>query len=104
MKTRVVQVDPRNVQPDVIQQACEALRQGGLVAFPTDTLYALGANALNPAAIDRVLTVKGRHHGKPLSVLIPSVEAAAELAPGLPETVRSLMQAFWPGALTVVSA
>jgi len=102
VKTRVLQVDPRNVQPEVIQQACEALRQGGLVAFPTDTLYALGANALDPAAIDRVLTVKGRHHGKPLSVLVPSVEAAADLAAGLPDGVRSLMQAFWPGALTVV--
>jgi len=72
------------------------------VAFPTDTLYALGANALDPTAIERVHTVKGRHHGKPLSVLVPSVEAGAELAIGLPEAVRGLMQAFWPGALTVV--
>jgi L-threonylcarbamoyladenylate synthase len=90
------------VQPEIIQQACEALFQGGLVAFPTDTLYALGANALDPAAIDRVLTVKGRHHGKPLSVLVASVEAAADLTAGMPDGVRSLMQAFWPGALTVV--
>jgi L-threonylcarbamoyladenylate synthase len=102
VKTRVIQVDPRHVQPEVMQQACETLRRGGLVAFPTDTLYALGANALNPAAIDRVHTVKGRHHGKPLSILIPSVEAAADLAADLPDGVRSLMQAFWPGALTVV--
>ncbi len=102
MKTRVIQVDPRNVQPEVMQQACEALRRGGLVAFPTDTLYALGANALDPAAIERVQTVKGRHHGKPLSVLVPSAEAAADLAAGLAEGARSLMQAFWPGALTVV--
>jgi L-threonylcarbamoyladenylate synthase len=98
----VLQVDPKNVQPEVIQQACQALRRGSLVAFPTDTLYALGANALDPSAIDRVLTVKGRHHGKPLSVLVPSVEAAADLTADLPDVVRSLMQAFWPGALTVV--
>lgn len=102
MKTRVIQVDPTRPQPDVVQQACEVLRRGGLVAFPTDTLYALGANALDPTAIERVHTVKGRHHGKPLSVLVPSVEAGAELANGLPEAVRGLMQAFWPGALTVV--
>ena len=102
MKTRVLQVDPKNVQPEVIQQTCEALRRGSLVAFPTDTLYALGANALDPSAIDRVLTVKGRHHGKPLSVLVPSVAAAADLTADLPDGVRSLMQAFWPGALTVV--
>jgi len=102
VRTRVIQVDPKNVQPEVIQQACEVLRHGALVAFPTDTLYALGANALDSAAIERVHTVKGRHHGKPLSVLVPSVEAAADLAAGLPDRVRSLMQAFWPGALTVV--
>ena len=90
------------MQPEVMQQACEALRRGGLVAFPTDTLYALGANALDPMAIERVHTVKGRHHGKPLSVLVPSVEAAAQLAAGLPDSVRSLMRVFWPGALTIV--
>jgi L-threonylcarbamoyladenylate synthase len=102
VKTRVIQVDPTNVQPEVVKQACEALRRGGLVAFPTDTLYALGANALDSAAIERVHAVKGRHHGKPLSVLVPSLEAAVGLATGLSDEVRSLMQAFWPGALTVV--
>ncbi|MBI4737071.1 MAG: threonylcarbamoyl-AMP synthase [candidate division NC10 bacterium] len=102
MKTRVIPVEPKSPQPDVLQQACEILRRGGLVAFPTDTLYALGANALDPAAIERVLTVKGRHHGKPLSVLVPSVEAAAALAATLPDGTQALMRAFWPGALTVV--
>ncbi len=102
MKTRVVPVDPKSPQPDVIREASEVLRRGGLVAFPTDTLYALGASAAEPAAIDRVLTVKGRHHGKPLSVLVPSVEAATHLAAVLPDGVRLLMQAFWPGALTLV--
>lgn len=102
MKTRVIQVDAREPQPEVVQQACEVLRRGGLVAFPTDTLYALGANALDPAAIERVLTVKGRHHGKPLSVLVPSAEAGAVLAASLPDGAQALMRAFWPGALTVV--
>ncbi|MBI3121805.1 MAG: threonylcarbamoyl-AMP synthase [candidate division NC10 bacterium] len=95
-------MEPKSPQPDVLQQACEILRRGGLVAFPTDTLYALGANALDPAAIERVLAVKGRHHGKPLSVLVPSVEAAADLAATLPDGAQALMRAFWPGALTVV--
>jgi L-threonylcarbamoyladenylate synthase len=102
VKTQVIQVDPKNVQPEVVRQACEVLRRGGLVAFPTDTLYALGANALDTSAIERVHMVKGRHHGKPLSVLVPSLEVAAGLATGLSDEVRSLMQAFWPGALTLV--
>ncbi len=102
MKTRVVQVDPKAPQADVIKQACEALRRGELVAFPTDTLYALGGNALDPAAIERAHAVKGRHHGKPLSVLVPSVEAATGLAARLPDGVPDLMRTFWPGALTIV--
>jgi L-threonylcarbamoyladenylate synthase len=102
MKTRVVPVDPKSPQPEVIRQACEVLRRGGLVAFPTDTLYALGGNALEASTIERVLAVKGRHHGKPLSILVPSVEVAAGLAANLPDGVRGLMQAFWPGPLTVV--
>lgn len=102
MKTRVIAVDAKNPQPEVIRQACDVLRRGGLVAFPTDTLYALGANTLDPAAIERVLTVKGRHHGKPLSVLVASVEAGTALTAVLPDGVRGLMQVFWPGPLTVV--
>ena len=102
MKTRVVQVDPKAPQADVIAHACEALRRGGLVAFPTDTLYALGANALDAAAVERVHTVKGRHHAKPLSVLVPSVDGARNLVAALPNGVLELMRAFWPGALTVV--
>ena len=74
MKTRVVQINVQNPQPEVIQQAREVLQRGGLVAFPTDTLYALGANALDTTAVERVITVKGRHSGKPLSVLVPTVE------------------------------
>lgn len=101
MKTRVLSVDPKTPQPESIRQACEVLRMGGLVAFPTDTLYALGANALDPLAIERVFTIKGRHHGKPLSVLVGSVEAAAALG-DLSDGIRALMQSFWPGPLTVV--
>ena len=102
MKTRAILVDPKRPQPEVIQQGCEVLRDGGLVAFPTDTLYALGANALDPTAIGRVLTVKGRHHGKPLSVLVASVEAGSALATVVSDGAQNLMRAFWPGALTLV--
>jgi L-threonylcarbamoyladenylate synthase len=95
-------VDPKRPQTEVVQEAVDALRRGGLVAFPTDTLYALGADALAADAIERVLTVKGRHHGKPLSILVPSVEAIVALGVSLGDGVRDLMQAFWPGPLTVV--
>ncbi len=102
MKTRVLAVDSKSPQPEIVAQAADVLRRGGLVAFPTDTLYALGANALEAAAIEKVLLTKGRHHGKPLSVLVGSAEAAADLAAVLPQDARLLMHAFWPGPLTLV--
>ncbi|HSB72746.1 MAG TPA: L-threonylcarbamoyladenylate synthase [Candidatus Methylomirabilis sp.] len=102
MKSRVLTVDPTAPQADVIRQAREVLSCGCLVAFPTDTLYALGGSALQRDAIERVHIVKGRHHGKPLSVLVPSVEASEALAAGLSDGVRDLMRAFWPGALTII--
>jgi len=102
VKTHTVVVDPRAPQADVIRQAVEALRRGGLVAFPTDTLYALGADALAAQAVERVITVKGRARGKPLSVLVPSVEALASLDVSLAAGVPDALRAFWPGPLTVV--
>jgi L-threonylcarbamoyladenylate synthase len=102
VKTRTVVVDPKTPQTEIVQQAVDALRRGGLVAFPTDTLYALGADALSADAIERVLTVKGRHRGKPLSILVPSVEAIVALGVSLGDGVQGLMRAFWPGPLTVV--
>lgn len=102
MKTHTIVVDPKAPQADVVAHAVAALRRGGLVAFPTDTLYALGADALTADAVERVLTVKGRARGKPLSVLVPSVEAIASLDVSLAAGVPEALRAFWPGPLTVV--
>jgi len=102
VKTQTVVVDPRSPQADVIRRAVDTLRRGGLVAFPTDTLYALGADALSAEAVERVLTVKGRARGKPLSVLVPSVAALEALAVSLPTGLQDLLRTFWPGPLTVV--
>ncbi|RPI08279.1 MAG: threonylcarbamoyl-AMP synthase, partial [Zetaproteobacteria bacterium] len=74
----------------------------GLIAFPTDTLYALGADALSADAVERVLTVKGRSRGKPLSVLVPSVDAISALGVSLADSLRDALRTFWPGPLTVV--
>jgi L-threonylcarbamoyladenylate synthase len=102
VKTHTIAVNPKAPQADVIRQAVETLRGEGLVAFPTDTLYALGASALSSAAVERVLAVKGRARGKPLSVLVPSVEAIATLDVSLSDNLRDLLRTFWPGPLTLV--
>jgi L-threonylcarbamoyladenylate synthase len=82
--------------------AATVLRQGGLVAFPTETFYGLGADALAPDAVRRVLEVKGRPEGKPLLVLVHSVAMVESLALEVPARARALMAAHWPGPLTLV--
>ena len=102
MKTLTVSVNANAPEAAAIQQAIDALKRGGLIAFPTDTLYALGADALSADAVERVLSVKGRTRGKPLSVLVPSVEVARSLAGAADEQVWRVAAACWPGALTIV--
>jgi L-threonylcarbamoyladenylate synthase len=86
----------------VLTEAAALLRAGGLVAFPTETFYGLGAAALQPAAVRRILAVKGRPDGKPLLVLVDSIAMAEGLAAGIPPRGRELMARHWPGALTLV--
>ncbi|HUS05895.1 MAG TPA: L-threonylcarbamoyladenylate synthase, partial [Bryobacteraceae bacterium] len=90
------------VTDEEILQAAESLRQGRLVAFPTETVYGLGANALDVAAVDRIFQVKGRPPTSPLIVHVASVEMAMGLARHWPEAAGLLARTFWPGPLTLV--
>jgi L-threonylcarbamoyladenylate synthase len=85
-----------------IRQAAEALRRGGLVAFPTETVYGLGADAANPAAVAHVFAVKGRPAGHPLIVHIGNVAQLDRWAVGIPTPARRLAERFWPGPLTLI--
>lgn len=82
-------------------EAAAVLRAGGLVAFPTETFYGLGAAALNPFAVRRIFTVKGRPGSRALLVLVDSV-AMAETIARIPESARALIARHWPGPLTLV--
>jgi L-threonylcarbamoyladenylate synthase len=84
-----------------IEFAAGALRRGGVVSFPTDTLYALGADALNDAAVARVFAIKARPLSNPLPLFVSDAAMAGQLAVLTPPAVR-LVERFWPGALTVV--
>jgi L-threonylcarbamoyladenylate synthase len=86
---------------EAIKRAAAALRSGRLVAFPTETVYGLGADATNPRAVAQVFAVKGRPRFNPLIVHVPDFAAAAALAQ-FNETARQLAAAFWPGALSLV--
>jgi L-threonylcarbamoyladenylate synthase len=100
--TAVVRVDP--VAPDerVVREAADVLRRGGLVAFPTETFYGLGAAALDAAAVRRVFEVKGRPSSMPLLVLVDSAARLRHVAIDVPARARTLMDRHWPGALTLV--
>jgi L-threonylcarbamoyladenylate synthase len=100
--SRFLRVDPGNPQPTALEEAAAILLNGGLVAFPTETFYGLGANALDPQAIARIFSVKGRPDSKPLLVLVDSVKMAGSLVREVPTAAWSLMARYWPGPLTLV--
>ncbi|MBX3092383.1 MAG: threonylcarbamoyl-AMP synthase [Cryobacterium sp.] len=82
--------------------ARQALGMGELIVLPTDTVYGIGCDAFNEAAVRRLLEAKGRGRDAPPPVLIPGIPTLDALAEGVPDEVRALVKAFWPGALTVI--
>jgi L-threonylcarbamoyladenylate synthase len=88
--------------PHAIDRACEVLEAGGLVAFPTDTVYGVGADAFQPRAVERIYEVKGRPLAKAIPLLIDDGEKLHMVAEDIPEVAWALAKRFWPGALTVV--
>lgn len=99
-----IQVDPDRPNAATIERAAAVLRTGGLVAFPTETVYGLGANALDPAAVAKIFAAKGRPSYNPLIVHVVDVAAARSLAAVWPEVADTCAAAFWPGPLTLVVA
>jgi L-threonylcarbamoyladenylate synthase len=102
MQTAVLRVDPDAPQAQAVAQAAAVLRSGGLVAFPTETVYGLGANALDAAAVARIFAAKGRPANNPLIVHAAGPAEAAAVAASWPECAARLAERFWPGPLTVV--
>ena len=100
--TRVVRVDAAAPDLGVMRQAAQILRAGGLVAFPTETFYGLGAAGLDAAAAHRVFVAKGRPASMPLLLLVDSRAMAASIVAEIPPRASELMERHWPGALTLV--
>ena len=90
------------VEPAQIDAAVARLRAGDVIAFPTETVYGLAADALDPAAVARLFELKGRAPDKPISVLVPDIEAAKTLVACWPARAQELAQRHWPGPLTLV--
>ena len=95
---------PYSVTPldDLTQQVRQVLERGGLVAVPTETFYGLGVNPFDKAALERLSLVKGRPEGKPILVLVSSIRDVLSFVERIPSAASVLMEAFWPGALTIL--
>ena len=102
MNTKRITIDPQNIDETALAEAAKILREGGLVAFPTETVYGLGANALNEEAAKKIYAAKGRPSDNPLIAHISKPAELSALVREIPEAGQKLMDAFWPGPLTMV--
>ena len=100
--TDVLPVNPECPQDKAIEQAAEVIRSGGLVAFPTETVYGLGADAMNERAIQKIFEAKGRPADNPLIVHVSSREMLDLVASDVSEKAEALIARYWPGPLTLV--
>lgn len=98
MKTERLSAD----SPQAISHALDILGRGGVVAFPTDTVYGLGVPVFSPEGIERLYTIKGRDHTKAIAVLLSSAEELGEVTQEPSEAALRLARRFWPGPLTIV--
>ncbi len=98
----ILKIDANNSEEIILTRAAEILANGGIIAYPTETFYGLGADATNEKAIQKIFTVKGRNFKNPISLIIGHTNDVYPLVQNVPQTAKKLMAAFWPGALTIV--
>ena len=101
MNTKVSYLDLNNLDEKVMKEAGEIIRSGGLVAFPTETVYGLGANALDSEAVKKIFIAKGRPQDNPLIVHIADFNMD-DLVKDIPAIAKKIMDKFWPGPLTLI--
>ena len=102
MKAEVVSMTADNLDMEAIRRGGDILKQGGLVAFPTETVYGLGGDALNPQASMKIYAAKGRPSDNPLIVHIADYEDLKAVAVNIPAKTDALAAHFWPGPLTMI--
>lgn len=102
MNTKIITINDSFSYETQLREAGDILRNGGLVAFPTETVYGLGANALDAEAAAKVYAAKGRPSDNPLIAHIASEEELLPLVAEVPEAAKKLMKRFWPGPMTLI--
>lgn len=102
METKVITIDHKNIDEAVLREAGRIIRDGGLVAFPTETVYGLGGDALNKESSRKIYEAKGRPSDNPLIIHISNMDDLKPIVEEIPEDVYRLAEAFWPGPLTII--
>ncbi|MDZ7611883.1 MAG: L-threonylcarbamoyladenylate synthase [Candidatus Moranbacteria bacterium] len=102
MNTQVIKIESNKDFTEKITRAAGIIKKGGLVAFPTETVYGLGANGLDENAVKKIFLAKGRPQDNPLILHVSSIKQAQSLAEEIPEKAEKLMNKFWPGPLTLI--
>jgi len=100
--SRCIAIAPEAPQADLLREAVHVLQQGGVVAYPTDTVYGLAVDATNVTAIARLFTAKQRPGDKAIPLIIGAMSQLSQVAATIPLGAERLMQAFWPGPLTLL--
>ena len=98
----ILKIGNDNSEEKILARTVEILEGGGIISYPTETFYGLGADATNKKAIEKIFAVKGRDFKNPISLIIGQEEDVYPLVQDVPQTAKKLMAAFWPGALTIV--
>lgn len=102
IRTKIVKMDPENIDYSIIKDAADIINEGGVVVFPTETVYGIGADALNDEAVDKIFKAKGRPQDNPLIVHIADFDELYDLAETVPESAKKLAEEYWPGPLTMI--
>lgn len=102
MNTKIEILDSKKLDKNILLNIGDIIKKGGLVAFPTETVYGLGANALDPEAVKKIFIAKGRPQDNPLIVHIADFQEIYELVNEVPHVAKKLMESFWPGAMTII--
>jgi L-threonylcarbamoyladenylate synthase len=100
----ILKINPAHPEPDLLNQAAGIILRGGVIGYPTETVYGLGANAYNSSAISKVFELKAREATKPILVIAGNTEMVKKLITSFPESAARLAGVFWPGPLTLVFA
>lgn len=102
MKTKIYKIDPDDIDANIIKTCADIIKGGGTVAFPTETVYGLGANALDARAVARIFKAKGRPGDNPLILHVTNIEQAGSYSKNMPSVARTLADIFWPGPLSII--